>query len=565
MVRQDGRPGHRGFGLLERETALEAAEEALDLLTGARPERVPAPRGAARAPHLVVHHGGAHPVPRPPAEGRPGGGAPAPGPRPVPLADPTVPVPRPPAEGTPAPAARPETPEATPERRRRGGILRYEAAPGLGRTALLAEIRRRAATRGCVVLAARGTGSSGSGPYATARHLLLTPPDAGIPEDGPGAAREQLDRSLARLAGHRPLVLVLDDAHAADPESLGWLTACAERAADLPVLIVLAHRAGALPEAAAGLVGRPAHRLDPLGPAALARLVRERVGTHADDVFCRSFRALTGGNPAEAVALAAAVRDHGLDPTADSARALRDLAAAVTATGLVARLESLGPTAVRLAWACAVLGTEAPPRLAGAVAGLGGETVAECARRLREARVLAEADGPDAPLAFGHPLLAATVYDAVPAATRVALHGQAAWCVAEAGLGSTATARHLLETHPEGDPWVVGHLRAAAREHLRDGAPEAAARSLARALREPPAADERDDVLAELDRATRLARDVDGAGNGTGPDRAAHRDAGHRLSPVLADRDRLARAADLLARKARPAAPPRDGSGDDGP
>ncbi len=541
----------RGFGLLERESALAVAEEALDRLTGrARPDRVPAPRGAGRASHLVVHRGGARPrTPRPPAEDRPGG-APAPGPRPEPLPDPT------------APGRRPGT---TPEPRRRGGVLRYEAAPGLGRTALLAEIRRRAVARGCVVLAARGTGSAGSLPYGTARRLLLTPTDAGIPEDSSRAARERLDRSLARLAGHRPLVLVLDDAHAADPDSLRWLTACAERAGDLPVLIVLAHRAGALPEAAAGLTGHPAHRLDPLGPAALARLVRERVGTHADDTFCRAFQALTGGNPAEAVALAAAVRDHGLDPTADSTRALRDLAAEVTATGLVVLLESLGPTTVRLAWACAVLGAEAPSRLAGAVAGLGGETVAECARRLREARVLTEADEPDAPLAFRHPLLATTVYAAIPAATRVALHGQAAWCVAEAGLGSTATARHLLETHPEGDPWVVGHLRAAAREHLRDGAPEAAARSLARALREPPAAEERDDVLAELDRAARLARAAAGTGGGTGPDPAAQRDAGHRLSPVLADRDRLARAADLLARKARPAAAPPDGSGDDGP
>lgn len=206
----------------------------------------------------------------------------------------------------------------------------------------------------------------------------------------------------------------------------------------------------------------------------MARLVRDRVGTHADDAFCHDFWAVTSGNPFEAVELAANVRDRGIAPTADGAHELRDLSAALKGTGLVARLERLGPATVRLAWACAVLGTEISPQLAGAVAGLGGEAVADCAARLREARVLAEAEGPDDPLQFVHPLIATTVYRSIPDATRVALHGQAAWCVVDAGLGPTAAARHLLETHPEGDPWVVNQLRAAAGENLRAGAPEAA-------------------------------------------------------------------------------------------
>lgn len=40
----------------------------------------------------------------------------------------------------------------------------------------------------------------------------------------------------------------------------------------------------------------------------MARLVRDRVGTHADDAFCHDFWAVTSGNPFEAVELAANVR-----------------------------------------------------------------------------------------------------------------------------------------------------------------------------------------------------------------------------------------------------------------
>ncbi|MFC5902825.1 hypothetical protein [Streptomyces zhihengii] len=94
--------------------------------------------------------------------------------------------------------------------------------------------------------------------------------------------------------------------------------------------------------------------------------------------------------------------------------------------------------------------------------------------------------------------MATAVYRAIPAAFRVAMHGQAAAVVSTAGLGVTSVARHLLEVHPESDPWVVRQLREAARDSLRSGAPEAARRCLARALREPPALDERADVLFEL-------------------------------------------------------------------
>ncbi|MFE5909981.1 ATP-binding protein [Streptomyces wedmorensis] len=582
MARQGGRPARQGFGLFEREAALAAAEDALDLLTGLAddppwpdpvPAPLPAPRGA-RGPHLVAvpdtpaAHGD-----RADAGGPPHGAHPSPdGERPAQTA------------GHPADPA-PDRPRTA----RRGGILAYAAPAGLGKTTLLAEIRRRATTRGCTVLSARGGDQEQRVAFHVARQLLqpqlahasdaelrerlgswydivgpalgLRAAAEGSPPD-PQGLRDGLDWVLTHLAVRRaPLVVVLDDVHWADPESLGWLAAFAPRAEELPMLLVVGYRPDELPDEGAEFTGHRSGRrplgLAPLTSDAIASLVRDRVGAHADDTFCRECWTVTSGNPFEAVELAAKVRDRGLEPTAGGAHELRDLAAALKGSGLVTRLERLGTQTVRLAWACAVLGTEISPQLAGAVAGLGGEAVADCADRLREARVLAEADGTDDPLEFVHPLIATTVYRSIPAATRVALHGQAAWCVVDAGLGPTAAARHLLETHPEGDPWVVGRLRAAAGENLRAGAPDAARRFLARALREPPAADERAAVLFELGCASLLTEPATTVNHLRAAleepiaDPALRHGIVYRLSQVLAHSDRLVEASELLGREAR--------------
>ncbi|MGW6416545.1 ATP-binding protein [Streptomyces sp. NPDC055055] len=476
-----------------------------------------------------------------------------------------------------------------PRAARRGGILAYAAPAGLGKTTLLAEIRRRAAARGCTVLSARGGDQEQRVAFHVARQLLqpqlahatdtelrerlgswydivgpalgLRAAAEGSPPD-PQGLRDGLDWVLTHLAVRRdPLVVVLDDAHWADPESLGWLAAFAPRAEELPMLLVVGYRPDELPEEGAEFTGHRSGRrpvgLAPLTSDAIASLVRDRVGAHADDAFCRECWTVTSGNPFEAVELAAKVRDHGLEPTAGGAHELRDLAAALKGSGLVSRLERLGAATVRLAWACAVLGTQISPQLAGAVAGLGGEEVADYADRLREARVLAEADSPDDPLEFVHPLIATTVYRSIPAATRVALHGQAAWCVVDAGLGPTAAARHLLETHPEGDPWVVGQLRAAAGENLRAGAPDAARRFLARALREPPAHDDRAAVLYELGCSSLLTEPATTVNHLRAAleepvsDPALRHGIVYRLSQVLAHSDRLVEASELLGREAR--------------
>lgn len=476
---------------------------------------------------------------------------------------------------------------AEPVDQPRGALLAFAGRAGIGKTTLLAEVRRRAAARGCTVVSARGGDQEQRVAFHVARQLLqpqfagaaegdlrarlgswydiggpalgLCAPTDGAPPDQQGL-RDGLDWVLTHLAVQRaPMVLVLDDAHWADPESLRWLAAFAPRAEELPLLLVVAYRPDELPDHAEsfrGLPGRAGGRpldLEPLSAVAVAGLVREALGTHADDAFCRECWAVTAGNPFETVELTAKVRDRGLVPTEAGAHLLRDLAAAVKGSGLIARLERLGTSTVRFAWACAVLGTEIHPLLAAAVAGLGHEEAADAADALRGARILTGAET----LEFVHPLIATAVYRAIPSGVRVALHGQAAWCVINDGQGPSAAARHLLETHPDGDNWVVQQLRAAAGETVRSGAPDAARSYLARALREPPPFEDRAAVLYELGSASLLTEPATTVNHLRAAleepinDPELRHHIVYRLSQVLAHSDRLAEASDTLTREIR--------------
>jgi tetratricopeptide (TPR) repeat protein len=422
-----------------------------------------------------------------------------------------------------------------------GGLLVFQGEAGLGKTALLAETRRIAEQRGCTVWSARGGETLRSVPFNVVRQLLqpallsLMPEEAreylgdwydiagpalGIAEPGTGHADPQgvcdgLVAAVRRLAKREwPLVLLIDDAHWADEETLRWLAAFTERLDDLSVLLVVARRPGEAAghsalqlDAVAAAAG--VSTLSALTPDATAALTRATLGPHADAPFCREVWAVTGGNPYETVELLAKVRDSELEPVETEAGELRALNRSARGGGLVARLEDLGIDATRFAWAAAILGTGISVDLVARLATLGRDEAVRCAGLLREARILTEPDpatarGGDGDLEFVHPLIATAVYNSIPDALRTAMHGIAAQVVADSGQGAAAAARHLLQVHPDDDEELVEQLRQAAREHLAVGAPEAARRCLERALLEPPAPEVHARVLYELGCATLL-------------------------------------------------------------
>ncbi|MEU1226633.1 AAA family ATPase [Streptomyces sp. NPDC005828] len=428
----------------------------------------------------------------------------------------------------------------------RGGILVYRGEPGIGKTALLAEIHRTARDR-CTVMTARGGETLTSVPFHLTRQLLqpaldgldadevqqlfgdhfdllapalgIAPPSSDAPADPQGVLLG-LARLLDRLADRlreRPPVLLVDDVHWSDAESLAWLDTFTRTRRDhrLPVLVVLAHRpfvrepqGPGAPATLAALAGRAVLTLglNALTSGATAELARDALGGHADEPFCRELWTVTSGNPYETVELLAKARDRMLEPVAGSAGQLRGLGAESRGGGLVARLEELGSGPTQLAWATAVLGTDSTPQLLASLTGMSEKQVAEHTELLRAARIVTApttgrnglASVPLPPLEFTHPLIATAVYGSVPAARRTAMHGRAVWLLTQAGRGPAAVSRHLLEVHPDDDQDVVSGLRAAAVEHLAVGAPDAARRCLERALVEPPGPDTYARVLYEL-------------------------------------------------------------------
>ncbi|MFD3939082.1 AAA family ATPase [Streptomyces sp. NPDC058618] len=424
---------------------------------------------------------------------------------------------------------------------RRGGVLTFAGSPGIGKTTLLAEARRHAAARGCTVLSARGGEQERQVPFHVMRQLIqptfaamsederrdvlgtwhsivapalgLTAAPKGPTAPDPQGVRDGLDWVVTHLTVRSaPVVLVIDDAHWADAESLAWLTAFAARAEELAMLIMVACRPDEIPADAASLralMGRQGtrpHELASLTTSGVARIVRDTLGESADDVFCRECWAITGGNPFEVVELVMKGRDRGLKPFQDNIPQLRDLASAVKGSGLIDRIEQLGPSTVRLAWAAAVLGTAVPVSIVGNVAALGEAQAAQAIEQLRTARILTVLTSlrRKEVVDFFHPLIATAVYRSIPPGVRVAMHGMAAQALVDDGHGAGAAARHLLEMHPEGDPWVVQQLHQAARDSFSAGAPDAARRYLARALREPPEIEDRAEVLFELGSANLL-------------------------------------------------------------
>ncbi|MFD9497729.1 ATP-binding protein [Streptomyces sp. NPDC060035] len=480
-----------------------------------------------------------------------------------------------------------------------GGLLVFSGEAGIGKTALLGEIREMADDR-CTVWQARGGETVTSVPFHVVRQLLqpaldqlpadetralfgdwfeITAPALGLaeptgPQPDPQGVRDGLDFVVSRLASrlsHRPLLLIVDDAHWADGESLAWLAGFTARLTELPVLVVQAHRPqelaernadwamartpeGSRPEGHTALV-RVALRA--LTPDATAELVRAGLGEHADDPFCREVWAVTGGNPYEAVELVAKAQDRELPPVEESAGLLRELGASARGSGLVARLERLGTNANRFAWAAAVLGTDISQELAATLAGMSSAEAADCTARLRDARIVSGFD----PLEFVHPLIATAVYRSIPPATRTAMHGRAAWAITQAGLGAAVASRHLLEVHPDDDQELVAQLREAAGQHLAVGAPQAARRCLERALQEPPRPHDRAALLYELGCATLLSspattvQQLRAALDTPGLDETLRVDATFRLAAALAHNNQLKDAALSLAAEASRTAP----------
>lgn len=315
----------------------------------------------------------------------------------------------------------------------------------------------------------------------------------------PGSVLHGLYWLTANLAAEQPLLIVIDDAHWADSDSIAFLSYLARRLEGLALLVMYATRIGegaadVLPASddpdLVGTVLRP--RV--LSKSATVELVGRLLGAGGSEEFAHACRVATGGNPFLLQELLRALQADGITPSRESCDAVAGIAPGTISRAILARLRRLGATATRLAFAVAVLGKSADLRHAAALADLDLAAAGDAADALTRAAVLRDGR----PLEFIHPVLRTTVYAEIAPAQRAAAHRRAAQLLEGEGAAPADLAPHLLATEPTGDPAVVRCLRAAADEVRGRGANDAACAYLTRALAEPPRPEDRADILFAL-------------------------------------------------------------------
>ncbi|MGZ5342092.1 MAG: helix-turn-helix transcriptional regulator [Solirubrobacterales bacterium] len=406
----------------------------------------------------------------------------------------------------------------------RAGLALVEGPAGIGKSRLLAELRRRAESEGFLVLTARGSEIEREFPFGIARQLfepllageqeraellggsaataevVFSSSEEGAGGDSSFAALNGLYWLAVNLSGRQPLLLAIDDLHWADASSLRFIAYLARRLESVEMLVATTLRT-ADPGTDAALLAEIANdplttaiQPHPLTAAAVAAIVRERLGEGAADAFCAACHETTGGNPLLLEELLRALASERISPGAESVKVVNDLGPRAASRSVLIRLARLDPDAVAVARATAVLGDGADLAAVAALAGIEPARAAEMSGVLAHAEILRH----EAPLGFVHPLVRAAVYADLPPGERELRHQQAAEQLSEAGAPAEQVAAHLLAIPPARDPAAARVLHRAGREATVKGASDSAAAYLRRALAEPPDPASRTRIVFEL-------------------------------------------------------------------
>jgi tetratricopeptide (TPR) repeat protein len=358
----------------------------------------------------------------------------------------------------------------------RGGLVLLGGEAGVGKTSVVEALAAEAAARGALVLVGRCYDLTETPPYGPWAELFggypahtdlppLPAAFAGPGEVGGAAGREALFRQvrdfLAAVAAQRPLVVLLDDLHWADPASLDLLRVVARQLAGLPLLLLATYRADELAR------GHPLAQLlpllvreaqatrlavRPLDRAGVEALVAGRYPLPAPDAarLVAYLHERSEGNPFFAGELLRALEEAGVLAPSDGGWTVGDLGQA-RIPGLLhqvidGRVARLGEDARGLLAIAAVIGQEVPLAVWARVADVGEEALLDAAERAVEARLLVEtADGSG--VRFAHALVREALYEGILGLRRRALHRR----VGEA-----------LEREPTPDPNAVAyHFRQA--------------------------------------------------------------------------------------------------------
>jgi DNA-binding CsgD family transcriptional regulator/tetratricopeptide (TPR) repeat protein len=461
----------------------------------------------------------------------------------------------------------------------RGGVYVLRGEPGVGKSRVASAVLAEAEQAGMAVLAGRAVRSAAPTPMRPLGEALLgwlrtgsVPDDARLapylpalgrlapqlgtaPGDG-GSSVMLVGEALLRLAaalGGAGSLLLIEDLHWADPETLGVLEYVADNVRDVPLLVVATTRpydAPVVVELIGALQARGAADLVPLEPLD-EREVAEMLdaclaGASPDGLtewvlrFSAGFPLLVEEVLADLQASGALVPSDGGD--GDGWQVATELSATVPpsfARSVEARLEGVSPTARDVIEAAALLGTDFDWQVVGAALGLDDRTTSAAIRDLsRERFVVPAGDG----FAMRHALTREAVLATVLPPDRRRLAAVLAEAyearVGDRDDGSDQAMAELFEA--AGEPGrAAAHWLGAARAAIASGALTSAQEALTRAAAQTGAGLDLDIREAEVEMHA-LAGDI--------PRAVA---AGKSLIAELAAADEAERLARLRLRLAR--------------
>ena len=393
-----------------------------------------------------------------------------------------------------------------------GRLVLLAGEPGIGKSRLTDALMEHARSRGAVVLVGRCWEAGGAPAYwpwiqALRVHLRDTEPDvlrtqlgsdaavlaqllpelreqfpdleAPAPLEGEGARFrlfEAVRAFLASAAADRPVVVALDDLHAADEPSLLLLQFVARGLQDSRLLIVSAYRdvdptlRDPLTSALGELVREPDTAqiaLSGLSAANVAEYLELSTGRAPESGLVEAIHAETEGNAlfvSETVQLLAA--EGGVEST-DAQLAIPPGVRAVIGR----RVARLSDRCREMLVAASVMGREFGIDALTELTELGSEQLMEALNEAMAERVLDDVPGAPGRVRFSHVLIRDTLYDDLTAARRMQLHRE---------VGEALEAAYAADPEPHLAE-LAQHFVAAAPLGLRTKAVEYAHRAGQRA------------------------------------------------------------------------------------
>jgi DNA-binding CsgD family transcriptional regulator len=459
----------------------------------------------------------------------------------------------------------------------RGGVVLLAGEPGIGKTRLAEELAALATARGALVLWGRcweGEGAPAFWPWVqVVRAYIQTADPAALRQDmgagaadiaqvvplvrerlpglpapllvEPEAARFQLFDSLAGFlraaAARRPLLLLLDDLHWADAPSLALLRFVGRELEGAGLLVVGSYRhteverGHPLVATLADLTRGQHHRrlllLGGLDQQEVASFVALVAGVAPSPRLAAALHQQTDGNPFFVTEVVRLLASQGRLNHAGSPMLAGGLPEGVKAV-VAERLGRLSDDCRGVLEVAAVVGRDFELRALQPASGLDPGRLLALLEKAEAARVVAAVPGGLGRWRFAHALVREVLYEGLPAARRIRLHGGVgealeALYAADPGPHLAELAHHFVSAAPGGQEMVVRAVQAAslAGHHALDLlAWEEAAGLFQRALAalelaERPDQQQRCELLLDLGEARMAASDVPAA-------RAAYQQAG---------------------------------------